>query len=116
MRPCWHISIAYIFKKMQVKTRNAVLDGDMILLQQHEQILQRQTLTLDTEDSIQAPSAAGVHDMNFANALIAIAKDNYPGSVTYWILSLIIVVLLADQQRFLSGLRLLARSLCWDWE
>jgi phenylpropionate dioxygenase-like ring-hydroxylating dioxygenase large terminal subunit len=139
-----------------VKTRNAVLDGDMILLQQQEQILQRQTQTQDWKTAYKLPTTADrfviefrqwldrycqgqlpwpsdsnaiattppqdrrqildryhqhtQHCQSCRNALKSIRRLQW-GLLIYWILSLIIVVLLPDQQRFLPGLPLLTIAL-----
>jgi phenylpropionate dioxygenase-like ring-hydroxylating dioxygenase large terminal subunit len=139
-----------------VKTRNAVLDGDMILLQQQEQILQQQTQIHDWKTAYKLPTPADrfviefrrwfdrycqgqlpwlssslaiattpatdrrqildryhqhtQHCQSCRNALKSIRRWQW-GLLAYWILSLIIVVLLPDQQRFLPGLPLLAIAL-----
>nr|MDJ0703485.1 pheophorbide a oxygenase [Leptolyngbyaceae cyanobacterium MO_188.B28] len=139
-----------------VKTRNAVMDGDMVLLQQQEQILRQQTQTQDWKSAYKLPTSADRFVIEFRkwcdrycqeqlpglinntesgtatpidrrqmldryhqhtqhchscrNALISIRRLQW-GLLVYFILSLTIVALLPDQQRFLPGLPLLALAL-----
>ena len=141
---------------VHVKIRNAVLDGDMILLQQQQQKLQQQTQTQDWKSAYTLPTSADKFVIKFrqwfdrycqgrlpwstcsAESRAATPRDRRQmldryhqhtqhcqscrkalksirylqwGFLVYFILSLMIVALLPDQQRFLPGLPLLTFAL-----